>query len=330
MPCLIIYICAANFIDLLMLNLNANVLNQPFPTYKQHRKQLLVCMVAATTVFLMLYVLEPYNINLLDEKQRLIYAFTYSAITLFTCILLTIISPWLFPHFFHESKWTVLKEVCYIIFILLVISGLNLIAHHIFDSTPLNLKEFIISIVYTLPLAAFPISFSILIKQKWLKDKYRKEAVLWNTMLLEYQSKHKAEKKEGSSIDAIARNIESKTDIITITGTGIGEAVEIEIDHLLFISSADNYITIHYFHEQTINTTLLRNTLKNTEDKTKHINFIIRCHRSYIVNLNKVERIIGDAQGLKLLIKGINEPILVGKSYLPTVKKLLQDINPLT
>lgn len=318
-----------------MTGFYSTVLTQPFPTYRQHKKQMLVCIIAAITVFLMLYLLEPFNINLLNKKQKFTYAITYSSITLITCISLTVVGPWLFPNFFKESNWTVLKEVCYIFFILIVISALNLIAHNIYDNIPINLKEFFISLTYTLPLAAFPVSFSILIKQKWLKDKYRQEAKIWNNMLQNFQKGvlnsesllPVAPDAEVNSDEEII--IQTESDVITITGTGIGEIIEIEVNNLLFISSADNYITVHYLAEQNVKNTILRNTLKSTEDKIKHIGTIIRCHRSYIVNLNKVERIIGDAQGLKLLIKGINDPILVGKSYLSTVKEMLQNIKPI-
>jgi DNA-binding LytR/AlgR family response regulator len=331
------YICVLNFIVFQIVNFDLSALKQPFPTFKQHKKQLLVCIIAAATVFLMLYVLEPFNINLLDAKTKTNYALLYSGITLVICVLLTVVIPWVFPNFFHEAKWTVIKEVCYICLILIVISVVNLIAHNIFDATPLNLITFLISVSYTLPLAAFPVTFSILTKQKWLKDKYRNEAILWNTILQEYQTKNIPAREDAVSEDATrttsnlnkAPTIKLKTDFITLTGTGIGEAVEIEVNNFLFISSADNYITVHYMAEQAVKTTILRNTLKNTADKIKHLNAIARCNRSYIVNLNKVERIIGDAQGLKLLIKNVNEPILVGKSYLSTVKNLLQDIKPL-
>lgn len=281
----------------------------------------------------MLYILEPYNINLLNGKQKLIYSLTYSSITLVTCLFLTVLCPYLFHNFFHDTKWTVGKEICYVFFILFVISGLNLIAHNIFDNIPINIKEFFISLKYTLPLAAFPVSFSILVKQKWLKEKYKKEATLWNNILHEYQANASIQKGVSHEVSSVNNSdnweseIKAEPDSLIITGTGVGEVLEIKTDDLLLISSADNYITIYYKVHETIKSYLIRNTLKSTEAKTQHIKAIVRCHRSYIVNLNKVERIVGDAQGLKLLVEGIEEPISVGSSYLENVKKLLQSRN---
>lgn len=281
----------------------------------------------------MLYILEPFNINLLNAKQKLIYALTYSSITLVTCLFLTVLCPYLFPNFFHDTSWTVGKEICYVFFILVVISGLNLIAHNIVDNIPINIKEFFISLKYTLPLAAFPVSFSILVKQKWLKEKYKKEATLWNNILHEYQTNTSIQKgvihevAPVNNSENLELKIKAEPDSLVITGTGVGEVLELKTDDLLLVCSADNYITIYYKDDETIKSHLIRNTLKSIEAKTKHIKAIVRCHRGYIINLNKVERVVGDAQGLKLLIEGIEEPISVGKSYIENVKKLLQSRN---
>jgi hypothetical protein len=43
---------------------------------------------------------------------------------------------------------------------------------------------------------------------------------------------------------------------------------------------------------------------------------IIRCHRSYLVNLNRIRKIHGNAQGYQLRLFGSNETVPVSRSYL--------------
>ncbi|TAE71650.1 MAG: LytTR family transcriptional regulator [Bacteroidetes bacterium] len=313
-----------------------NFLLQPFPTYKQHKKQALVCTLAAITVFATLFILEPFNINLLSGTQKLYYAITYASITWVVCLLLTVVFPWAYPRFFREQHWTVLKEMLYIMVILTIISAVNLWAHNITDRTPFTVVTFLLSITYTLPLAAFPVSFSILVKQRWLQKYYKNEAAVWNQLLVEYQNSqatpsipHTTTQAADEPIitDTIANDAATENKI-TLTGTGVGEAIELYTQQFIYASAADNYTSIYYLENGVVQSKLLRNTLKNAVAKTQHIPQIARCHRSYIINVQKVERIMGDAQGLKLFLHRTSEPIPVGKAYLEPIKQLLEQLPP--
>ncbi len=58
-------------------------------------------------------------------------------------------------------------------------------------------------------------------------------------------------------------------------------------DMVYYLESADNYVMIHYINGSKLEKLMLRNTLKNIEwrflDKG-----LVRCHRSYIINIQKV------------------------------------------
>ena len=73
----------------------------------------------------------------------------------------------------------------------------------------------------------------------------------------------------------------------------------INFDQLIFIKAANNYVEINYFEEESIKKYLLRNSIRKVEEQLSHPS-IKRSHRSYLVNLDKVGRITGNAQGYKL------------------------------
>lgn len=64
--------------------------------------------------------------------------------------------------------------------------------------------------------------------------------------------------------------------------------LSVKPDMVYYLEAADNYVQIHYVvgtkHEQT----MIRNTLKNIEWRFRDKD-LIRCHRSYIVNLKNVK-----------------------------------------
>jgi len=102
--------------------------------------------------------------------------------------------------------------------------------------------------------------------------------------------------------------------------------LSILLEDLLYIESADNYVIIHYITNNKTKTYLLRNSLKNLE--TLLIKSPVgRCHRSFLVNFNRVKVIRRTKEGLMLEIDQPNIPdIPVSRSYQEIVSsKFLSD-----
>jgi len=73
----------------------------------------------------------------------------------------------------------------------------------------------------------------------------------------------------------------------------------VHLDQLVFIKAANNYVEINYLDNEQIKKYLLRNSIRNIEAQLAYPS-IKRCHRSYLVNMDKAERITGNAQGYKI------------------------------
>jgi DNA-binding LytR/AlgR family response regulator len=84
---------------------------------------------------------------------------------------------------------------------------------------------------------------------------------------------------------------------------------------LLYIESSENYVVINYSNKGKVKRYLLRNTLKNIEGALERSR-IVRCHRSYLVNLDRAKVIRRDKEGLfiELDTDGVID-IPVSKSY---------------
>lgn len=70
-------------------------------------------------------------------------------------------------------------------------------------------------------------------------------------------------------------------------------------ENLLYLESSENYVSICYLNNGKVARYLLRDTLKKMEEKFSGTE-IIRCHRSFMVNFDKVKVIRKDRDGLKL------------------------------
>jgi hypothetical protein len=89
----------------------------------------------------------------------------------------------------------------------------------------------------------------------------------------------------------------------------------ISSDQITYIEAADNYIYIHCVENGQESRHLLRNTLKNME-----LHFadsgLKRCHRSYMVNLQRIRLVRYEKNKCLLYLNGIDQVIPVSRGYL--------------
>ncbi|MCQ2341232.1 MAG: LytTR family transcriptional regulator [Paludibacteraceae bacterium] len=91
--------------------------------------------------------------------------------------------------------------------------------------------------------------------------------------------------------------------------------LSVKPENLYYIESADNYVQIHYENLGKMQTMMMRNSMKNIEWRFQDSK-LIRCHRSYLVNLRKVQ-MLKRVEG-EMLLDFNNEkiaPLPVSKAY---------------
>ena len=86
-------------------------------------------------------------------------------------------------------------------------------------------------------------------------------------------------------------------------------------ESLLYIESADNYICIWYQKGEMLKKKLLRITMKDISEQLADTN-IVRCHRSYMVNLDLVKVMRREKENifLELGVPNVKE-IPISKTY---------------
>lgn len=91
--------------------------------------------------------------------------------------------------------------------------------------------------------------------------------------------------------------------------------LSVQTEQLLYLESADNYVKIHYLNKGKITHFMLRNSLKNLDESMSNTP-MIRCHRSYVVNFDKVKVLRKEKDGIYLAMDEENIPDLpVSKTY---------------
>ncbi|MFM9837316.1 MAG: LytTR family DNA-binding domain-containing protein [Cyclobacteriaceae bacterium] len=294
------------------------ILQQPFPSYHFSIRQVGICILSGLLIFLVFYFAQPFNINKLQGDLQLTYSLVYGGVTLLCLLVLTVVLPFILASLFDEENWNVKKEIVFILLTIVVIAIGNLLANHLLEGAAINVESFTNFLFATILIGSLPITLSVLAKQRLLLKKYSIASILLNERLSQIQS-------TTLTITPPNNIVQEK---ILLKGDNQDEQLEVLPENIWQLSTADNYVSILYQDGSFMKTILLRSTLKRMEDSLEKFNAtLIRCHRSHIVNITKIENTVATAQGLKLKLKLGNQLIPVGKTYLDAIKEKLQSIN---
>lgn len=98
--------------------------------------------------------------------------------------------------------------------------------------------------------------------------------------------------------------------------------MSINIDSLYYVESQDNYVKIYYDSDGKLCNYMLRSTSKAIENRFG--DWLIRCHRGYLINKNKIRIFRNDRDGMYICLMhdGIRQ-IPVSKSYASSIQRML-------
>jgi DNA-binding LytR/AlgR family response regulator len=152
---------------------------------------------------------------------------------------------------------------------------------------------------YTFLVSLIPLTFFIFINEKNVREKREKRV---------FEIKEINRKKE--------INISKKlTKEISINSDNGKENITFHIDNLVYITSQGNYASFFLKNESDLKEKILRVTLTKIATELKEYSYIIRCHKSYIVNINIINDISGNARGYLLKSDFIPIDIPVSRSF---------------
>ena len=152
---------------------------------------------------------------------------------------------------------------------------------------------------------------------------------------LELMTKHEKERREEAVTQAAA--LDRSPRMINLYDNNNTLRLTISLDSLYYLESEDNYIKVHYKHNDKIATYMLRCRTKSVEEALRDT-VMKRCHRSYIVNISKI-RFIHDEHRLHFITLDDDSirRLPLSKSYyesihasLNTMKSWREKVNTIT
>lgn len=260
------------------------------------------------TFFLLLF--RPFGLQVYSYEQSYVFI-GYGIVIWLTLSLNDFLAYRFLPGIFSEKKWTVSSQILWAL-IQLFLTGITCFVYAVaIGAFPKSLLSFLKIETYVLLSSIIPIVMIVLIKQNYLLRQNTRQAELLNN---ELQGHPKSDPVQFAS------------DMLRFEGDNLHEKLEITLGQIDYITSQDNYFEVVWQTDEKINKKLLRGTLARTEETVKPFPSLFRSHRAYIVNLDKVISIEGNAQGYRLKLQNNPEIIPVSRSRGQQMLELLKPI----
>jgi len=274
-------------------------LNEPYPYYYRSQLRLvLLLLIICLLSFCFSYFFEPFDVNAKEHKINSILILIIHAGIPFpiSYIYLSIMDK----NIKDPSRWTLWKELINLSCILLLIGVTDFLLRDFIYSNPDNwsLNYFWEEIRNT-----FLVGFLLLI-------------IVLPLNLERLINKHSVGLQKLPNINT--KPLGDTT--VLIKTSALNETIELKIRDFLFAKVESNYTELFISSPDGINKILIRITLKDLEAQLKEFTKIYRTHRSYLVNLNAIQSITGNAQGYQLVLKKCAITIPVSRSSIDGFK----------
>lgn len=285
-------------------------LQKPYPLNIDFNRVLPFILAFGFFISIFLIIFQPFGLNNYHSPDKTLQLIGMGFIVTILLSVNLLAIPKIISSVFSEDRWNIGREITWNIwlsvttilgssFYWVLVTGQTVSAAYIYRAS-LN------SLVFTLFLT--PISV-LCVMSNYIRSLKRK---------LE-----RAEEVTRSLQSSQTKSFTHPLELLSETGK---EKLKMPVDKLLFIQSCDNYANVVRQKNGSTTEKLLRSSLKNIEEQIT-LPFVVRCHRSFIVNLSLVRAITGNSRNYTLSLKNYHTPIPVSRESEKQVLELLEKLS---
>ena len=324
-------ICSDFLVNLSLIMINTTLSPWPgkqiSPRIFSLRTTLRYAFLLGVSCYLFLIIFQPFGTYNFEDPGKYILLAGYGIIFAFSYLLASVLLH-------NGRRWTVRKEFLHMLLVYLAATILNFLYNSsIVSRVPMQWINLLYMGLYTLSLYV-PIGliyFLATVKTNWDKLAAATSASIAPQPLLPIQ----VILPEKRISDPVAQHLASPTSAaltgqhaVVFDNSAIvcvpngSQLLYFSRQDFIFARSMDNYCEVYFYKDKTVRKEIIRITLGKLAEQLIGVN-IHRCHRSYLVNFDKILSKEGNAKGFLLRFADVNEYALVSRSMIPAVKDYL-------
>lgn len=281
-------------------------LNQPYKfnnNFKHNARTIL--LVSMGFILIVLYI-QPLGINFLKSEHDGYFVLGAGFLTAATLFLNTLILPGLFPRLFNPEKWTIRKEIIWNSWMFANLFSLfTMMAWLAKTISYTDLPFFRTGALSLLPLILFNlISYNLSLKMK----------------VVEMIDSGKSWLKE--EMNAFQGPVEQES--VHLVAENKKQAFAEEVERVILIHSSGNYVEIYWIDRKlAVRKRLFRQSFSNVEKALISSDVMQKCHRCWMVNINKIKKLKRNASGYHLEMDCLDFTIPVSRNWISLFKEKL-------
>jgi len=246
--------------------------------------------------------MQPFGLSSIEMNHKFLFLAGYGLVT----ALVLGFNMFFVIGMFSEKDWNIMKHILWSALIVFELGLANYAYTFAFiGGLTFNLYSLLIFQIYTSFISIVPITFLVLFRQ--------------NQLL----------KANKAGAEVIARGLHQPIvphathQTIVLNSENGKTQIKVNVSELAFIESVGNYIHVYMQTGNTITKRTLRSSISKAESEIEHYESLLKCHRAFIVNLDFIESVSGNAQGYRLKIKNSDNEVYVSRQYTKRLKAAL-------
>ena len=277
-------------------------LSQPFPDKAGFKQSLITIFWVGVFVGLFLFFIRPFGIE--GEWVDLTLASVYFAgVTIVFGWIFEVVTRFVLKIQTNGPNWTLGKWIIFsFILVVWIALGNFLMVNMLSEWRAMGYFNFLRMIGYTSLIGIFPVILSGILIQL------------------------RATQQNEESASDLSENLHPKKpdpeSLVVLEADG-GSLLTLNVSEVRYIEAMQNYISVHHMQDAKLTKTVLRATVSGMAEKFEGTD-VIRCHRSFLVNADHIQKVEGNAQGLRLQLSGVEDhEVPVSRSFIPKLRELL-------
>jgi len=270
-------------------------LNLPYPLLQSTKYKWLFALSSGIFVFVFLIVFEPFGARSLTTDK---YAFLGGfGVSVFLGVATTyFILPMLFRGLFRPEKWTIGKEILLLSCCIMIISAFNSLHNYYWWRDIVFYRNYFNFLKITTSVGIFPIVGLLFFTERTLSKRNIEKAQLLSNQL------PPAVVKETITVKIQEESVKASPIVMPRS-------------EFVYAQSEGNYVMIYHLDDGTLVYKLIRLSLKQLDKQLENISQVKRCHRSYLINMQHITSIDGNARSLTIQLDKVATSIPVSRSF---------------
>ena len=277
-------------------------LNQPFPDKAEFKQSLLTIFWVGVFVGMFLFLIRPFSIEGPWANLAWVSA-GFGAVTIVFGWIFEAVTRYVLKIETQGPTWTLRKWILTsIVLVVWIALGNYLFVNFLSGWQSVGYFNFTRMIGYTSLIGIFPVVLSGILIQL------------------------RATQKNEESADDLSKHLHSNhaeaSTVIELEAEN-GQKLLLEVADVRYVEAMQNYVSVWFVNDGQLQKEVIRSTVASMEEQFAGTD-VVRCHRSFLIHVEHIERVSGNAQGLRLSLKDVDGlEVPVSRSYIPKLRQLL-------